>query len=237
MALDTSPAISVVIVCWNCADHLQRCLQALEAQRDRDFEVVVIDNGSTDGAAVGLADAHPALRLRVERTDSNLGFAAASNLGALLTQSEWLVMLNPDAFPRPDWLEQLRRAAALNPGCFFASRQIQAKHPQLLDGEGDIYFTSGLALRRNYNCPLDEAGPAGEVFSACAAAAMYRRTDFLEAGAFDEDYFAYHEDVDLGFRLRLRGMRCVLVQQAVVDHVGAASTGTRIDRVKYGQGP
>jgi GT2 family glycosyltransferase len=221
------PAVSIVIVCWNSAAYLPRCIEALESQTFSGFEVIVIDNGSTDGSTLGLIESHPGLRLRLEILRSNIGFAAANNLGARLAQGEWLVLLNSDAFPNPDWLAQLMWTASMHAGCFFASRQIQANRPALLDGEGDTYYTSGLALRRNYNRPLVEASAPHEVFSACAAAAMYPRQEFLDAGGFDEDYFAYHEDVDLGFRLRLRGRRCFLVPLAIVHHVGTASTGAR----------
>jgi GT2 family glycosyltransferase len=176
---------------------------------------------------------HRHLSLRVERLPTNTGFAAANNLGARMAGGEWLALLNPDAFPEPDWLEQLMRAASEYPGAFFASRQIQANHPALLDGDGDIYFTSGLAQRRNYNVPHYAPGPPREVFSACAAAALYPRQQFLDAGGFDEDYFAYMEDVDLGFRLRLRGLRCYLVPAAIVYHVGAGSTGPRSPFATY----
>ena len=227
MAPPHAPAISVVIACWNSGDHLPRCLAALEAQTYRDFEVILVDNASTDGSTLGLPEAHPGLRLRVETLPTNLGFAAATNRGAHLAQGSWLALLNADAFPQPDWLEQHMLVAGGNPGTFFASRQIQANRPALLDGEGDVYYTSGLALRQNYNTRHSAPGAPREVFSACAAAALYPREDFLAVGGTDEDYFAYHEDVDLGFRLRLRGLRCLLVPAAVVHHVGAASSGFR----------
>jgi GT2 family glycosyltransferase len=202
-------------------------LGALASQTCRDFEVIIIDNASTDDAPAGLIEKYPALDLRVERLESNLGFAAASNAGARLARGAWLVLLNPDAYPEPDWLEQLIKAAHSSSDSFFASRQIQADRPRLLDGEGDVYHVSGLAQRRNFNFPVFRGGQPHEVFSACAAAAMYPRQAFLDAGGFDEDYFAYHEDVDLGFRLRLRGLKCVFVPAAVVHHVGTGSTGPR----------
>lgn len=222
-----TPSVSIVIVCWNSAAYLPTCLDTLSEQTFRDFETLLVDNASTDGSTDSLDSHRCPPGLKVKHLDSNVGFAAASNMGARLASGDWLVMLNPDAFPDPDWLRQLVLAAATHPNAFFASRQIQANRPHLLDGEGDIYYASGLALRANYNKPYLAAAPPREVFSACAAAAMYPRAEFLAAGGFDEDYFAYHEDVDLGFRLRLRGLPCFLVQAAVVRHVGAASTGLR----------
>ena len=220
-------AVSVLIVSWNSAAYLPRCLDALASQDFRDFEVLIVDNASTDGSTADLVARYSGLRLRLESLGENIGFAAANNLGARLARGTWLALLNPDAFPEPAWLEQLVRASADRPDSFFASRQIQANRPMLLDGEGDVYYTSGLARRQNHNLRYSDAGPAREVFSACAAAAMYPRLEFLQAGGFDEDYFAYHEDVDLGFRLRLRGLPCFLVPTAIVHHVGAGSTGPR----------
>lgn len=128
------------------------------------------------------------------------------------------------------------RAAEQNPQYnFFTSRQLQYNRPDLLDGAGDEYHASGLAWRRYYkHTEKDHGFSQEEVFGACAAAAMYRREDFLRVGGFDEDYFSYFEDVDLGFRLRLAGGRCLYVPKAIVHHVGYASTGKISDFVIYG---
>jgi GT2 family glycosyltransferase len=231
--MSSNPIVSVILVCWNSAAYLPRCLASLSAQTYHNLEVILLDNGSTDDAMQDLQEKYPRLNLRVERLGSNLGFAAANNLGAQLAQGQWLALLNPDAFPASDWLEQLLKAAEAQPAAFFASRQIQADQPDLLDGEGDVYHVSGLAWRRNYGLPVYSMETPQEVFSACAAAALYSRSAFLTAGGFDEDYFAYHEDVDLGFRLRLHGLRCLFVPQAVVHHVGSASHGKESDFAIY----
>jgi GT2 family glycosyltransferase len=227
LAASRKALVSVVVVCWNSGPYLPKCLNALADQTFRDFEAVLVDNASTDGSIANLTSRRLGLRLKVQRLSSNVGFAAASNVGAQLASGYWLALLNPDAFPEPDWLRALVGAAKSLPNAFFASRQIQANRPSLLDGEGDVYYSSGLALRDKHNLPHFGVAPPREVFSACAAAAMYPRNEYLAAGGFDEDYFAYHEDVDLGFRLRLRGLRCFLVQAAVVHHIGTASTGRR----------
>lgn len=230
-----TPLISVVIVTWNNAAHLTQCLSALSRQTVQDFEIILVDNGSTDNGADGLDTRWTGLQLTVHRLPSNLGFAAANNIGSRLARGKWIVLLNADAFPQPDWLEQLVKAAEDNPDFnFFASRQIQADTPNLLDGTGDVYHASGLAWRQHYNRPVRYYGlHSGEVFGACAAAAMYRREDFLEVGGFDESYFSYYEDVDLSFRLRLAGGRCLYVSDAVVHHVGSASTGKTSDFTYY----
>lgn len=230
-----TPLISVVIVTWNNAAHLAQCLSALSRQTVQGFEIILVDNGSADNGADGLDTRWTGLQLTVHRLPSNLGFAAANNIGSRLARGKWIVLLNADAFPQPDWLEQLVKAAEDNPDFnFFASRQIQADTPNLLDGTGDVYHASGLAWRQHYNRPVRYYGlHSGEVFGACAAAAMYRREDFLEVGGFDESYFSYYEDVDLSFRLRLAGGRCLYVSDAVVHHVGSASTGKTSDFTYY----
>jgi len=227
------PAVSIVIVCYNSAAYLPRCLEALAAQTFKDFEIIVIDNASPEGELGPLQDTWPHLSIRCERLDTNVGFAAANNLGARMAKAPWLALLNPDAFPEPQWLEELRLATQAHPDAFFATRQIQAGHPRLLDGDGDVYYVGGLAQRRNFNVPYYPPGPPHEVFSACAAAALYPREQFLEAGGFDEDYFAYHEDVDLGFRLRLRGLHCFLIPSAVVYHLGGSSSSRRSPLATY----
>ena len=226
-----TPLISIIVVSWNSKLYLSHCLSSLLRQTIQDFEVILVDNGSTDNSLDSVKSQWCDLHLVVERLNENLGFAVANNIGARLARGKYLALLNADAFPEPDWLEQLLKAAENNPQfTFFASRQIQANTPELLDGTGDAYHVSGLAWRQNYNRPAAENGTQpGEVFSACAAAALYSRDDFLKVGGFDEDYFSYFEDVDLSFRLRLTGGRCLYVPQAVVYHVGSASTGNDSD--------
>jgi GT2 family glycosyltransferase len=210
---------------------LPYCLFNLSTQTYRNFEVILIDNGSTDESTMGLIEKYPNISIQVERFETNQGFAVANNYGARLARGKWLALLNADAFPNPDWLEQLLNAAEDNPEySFFASRQLQANKPELLDGAGDAYHVSGLAWQRYRNYPADQFGlKSEEVFGACAAAAIYSRETFLQVGGFDEDFFSYHEDVDLSFRLRLQGFHCLYVPQAKVAHVGSASTGVRSD--------
>lgn len=227
--------VSIVIVAWNSAAHLPVCLAALLKQTMRDFEIIVVDNGSTDGSLYVIESRPADVPICIKRLPANRGFAVANNIGVQLARGEWIVLLNADAYPEPDWLENLLKATEQNPQFnFFSSRQIQYNDPHLLDGAGDEYHVSGLAWRRYYNHIQSEYGlQQEEIFGACAAAAMYRRENFLRVGGFDEDYFSYFEDVDLSFRLRLAGGRCLYVPNAVVHHVGSASTGKLSDFVVY----
>lgn len=231
------PSATIIIVVWNSGGHLEQCRSALLKQTRRDFEIVLVDNGSTDGSLDGIEDRWKDFPLVVERLGGNKGFSVGNNIGMRLARGKWIVLLNADAYPEPDWLAGLIRAAEVNPGYIaFSSRQLQYDSPNFLDGAGDAYHISGLAWRNHYNLPADQYGlEAKEIFSPCAAAAMYLREEFLNAGGFDEDYFSYFEDIDLGFRLRLNGGKCLYVPDAVVRHVGSASTGRRSDfSVYYG---
>jgi len=218
---------AVIIVNWNSWALLARCLQALAAQTYRDFSVTIIDNASREAMPDNLLADYPEARL--VRNPRNLGFAAANNLAVreYTGDSEWLALLNPDAFPQPDWLAQLMRATGAHPDCaVFASRQLDATDPARLDGDGDIYHISGRAWRAGRARKAPRHSPAAcPVFSPCAAAGLYRRSAYNEAGGFDEDFFCYFEDVDLGFRLQLLGHRCLLIPGAVVHHLGSATTG------------
>jgi GT2 family glycosyltransferase len=226
-----APRVRIVIVNYNGGAYLGRSVAAALAQDFADFELVVVDNGSTDSSL----DAMPAdPRLAVRRMGKNLGFAAANNRAAADAAGEFLATLNPDAFPEPGWLAALMRAAARHPGtAMFGSTQLSDRDPSRLDGAGDAYFALGQPWRGGHGRPAGELPGEGETFSPCAAAALYALDAFRAAGGFDERFFCYCEDVDLGFRLRLAGGRCIQVPDAVVRHVGGSGAGRASDFARY----
>lgn len=226
--------VAVLVVNWNSGDLLRQCLQSLEAQRRRPDHIVVVDNASGDDS---LARAGDLLRgVEVIRLDRNAGFAVANNVAAKAAcRFDALALLNPDAFADPGWLEALVAAADREPEvAAFASQMRLVDSPKILDGAGDSYHVSGRAWRNGHRVSSD-VWPAEdvEVFAPCAAAALYRRGLFEEIGGFDEQFFCYFEDVDLGFRLRLRGYRCLYVHTAIVRHVSSALSGYRSDFAVY----
>lgn len=218
--------VAAIVVCWNSGPYIERCLEAIQAQTVPFRRVILIDNGSEDSAVYTTLGVR--LGIEVLHMERNLGFAAANNLGVAHAQDcEYVALVNPDAFLEPDWLEQmLIGARRYGSAASFASILYMDHDPRLLDGAGDIYHVSGLAWRAEHGRDARYAPTVDcEVFSACAAAAMYRRSSFLAVGGFDERFFCYVEDVDLGFRLLLEGFSCVLVHAARARHVGGASSG------------
>ena len=220
------PKVTVVIVNWNGERFLDRCLAALMAQTIKPHEIILVDNASTDGS-LDVVRRYPVVQLMLP--DANTGFAGGNNLAieASSVESEWIALLNPDAYAEPRWLETLLLAVKSHPEFdVFGSKLVNAANPALLDGAGDAYHISGLVWRMDHGAVAPPSGERErEVFSPCAAAALYRRSTVRELGGFDADYFCYVEDVDLGFRLRLSGSRCLYVPQSVAHHVGSGTTG------------
>lgn len=218
--------VTVVVVNWNSGALLQKCLHKLSRQTVIPERVLIVDNASADRSA-GCITAFPGAALL--QMTANLGFAAGNNRALAACDTEFVALLNPDAFPEPDWLERLLAAAQANPDvAAFGCRQLSESSPEILDGIGDRYHMSGLVWRERHGLRQSTKDLAPrEIFSPCAAAALYRRRALAEAGGFDEDFFCYVEDVDLGFRLRLAGHKAMYVPDAVVRHVGSAATGGR----------
>ena len=217
------PEASVVIVTWHGLHHLRRCLPALHDQTGVAFETIVVDNGSTDGSADWIAATYPQVVL--ERLDSNHGFAAANNIGFGLTRADLVATLNNDAVPDPDWLQTLVQAAREYPEAgSFGSRIVLDQDPNIIDSAGVVTDVLGIAWDR-HNAESVGSDEAGEVFGACAGAALYRKALLDETGGFDPAFFAYLEDVDLAWRARWQGWTARYVPEARVVHAHSA-TGT-----------
>ena len=229
---------AVIIVTWNSSLLIEQVLAALEQQTIEPSRILIIDNCSDD--ADTLKDiveqfSHCELIL----LPNNIGFAAANNLGIeRCSNMEFVALLNPDAFPKPNWLAALLNAAAMHPeAAAFASRLLNNADPDILDGAGDFLTIGGRPGRRGHGAKAKSLFTRGEtVFGPCAAAALYRLDPVRTVGGFDERFFCYVEDVDLAFRLLLCGYESRYVPEAVALHVGSATTGRRSDfSVYYGQ--
>ncbi|MCP2669691.1 glycosyltransferase family 2 protein [Maricaulaceae bacterium EIL42A08] len=224
-------SVAVLIVAYKSRDTIGDVIASLQAQTCRPARVRVLENGSPDAERVD-PSALPDWVELVE-SDVNLGFAAGNNALAKDVEEDWLLFLNPDAFAQPDWIEQLMAATRRYPeASMFGSTQLAHGAPGVLDGVGDVYHATGLPYRAGYGVTM-EPPAEGECFAPCGAAALYRRSLFERLGGFDEDYFCYVEDVDLAYRARLSGEICIQVREAVVSHMGYASSGRRSEFATY----
>ena len=234
-----TPSASILIVNFNSGSHLETCIESLKEQTFENFEVILLDNASSDDslekAKVAIGDD---VRFQLIEETCNLGFARGNNQAAEHARADWIITLNPDAFPDPDWLANLLAATdAHQQIVHFGSMQYIASEPGLLDGAGDRYFAAGIPWRERSSGRIDSARAKGqdsfETFAACAAAAMYRTDIFRAIGGFDERFFCFVEDIDLGFRLRLVGHPCAQVINASVAHVGGGAGGGESDFARF----
>lgn len=223
------PRVSVIIPSWNGADLLEVALASLREQNFRDYETIVVDNGSTDGT-VEMLDARFG-EVRQIRLPENRGFAPAVNDGIRAARGEIIVLLNNDVRVEPAWLGAL--VAALDAHAeagSVASRMLDAKRPGIIDAAGDTMALMAWNVGRGE--PDDARFAAGRyVLSACAGAGAYRRVMLDRIGLLDERYFAWFEDVDLGVRAQLAGWKCWYEPAAVVHHLGSA-TAERMSTTK-----
>ena len=221
---------------WNGKKFLPPCLNSLNKQTQKGFEILLVDNGSTDGSVEFVTENFP--HVKVIRLKENLGFCRAGNIGILLAKGEYVALLNNDTEVDPHWLEELVKALDRHPEVgFCASKMVLYDTPHLIDSAGDAYSIAGsarkighldFALKEKYRRPRF-------VFGACAGAAIYRRSMLEDIGLFDEDFFIIQEDVDLSFRAQLKGYKCLYVPTALVYHRLSATLKTySTEYVYYG---
>ena len=218
-----APRVTVVIPNWNGMRHLSECLSALSAQSTSDFEVLLVDNASSDGSVVWAREHHPEVRV-LQRPD-NGGFAVAVNAGIQAARSEYVALLNNDTAVDAGWLGALVVALDDHRAYdFAASKMILYYEPERLNAAGDVYVLGRLAGRnRGLGAPVSRYGSMQRVLGACAGAALYRRSLFREVGLFDEDFFLMSEDTDFNLRCLIAGKRCLYVPAARVRHKFRAS--------------
>jgi GT2 family glycosyltransferase len=226
---EARPAFSVVVPTFNGASFLPSCLDSLRRQTLPDFEVVVVDDGSTDGSVDLVEQSYPEVKLVALGVNS--GFAAAANRGLAAARGEIIALLNNDVEADERWLGELQAAAQIHPEYdFFASKILLFDRRDTLHSAGDYYTLAGVPGNRGvWQKDEGQFDRVEEVFGACGGAAAYRRA-FLEAlrrgeQVFDESLFMYCEDVDLNLRARLRGFRCLFVPGARVYHRLSATGG------------
>ncbi len=215
------PETSVIITNWNGKQWLSTCLDALNRQTYRDFELIFVDDGSTDGSAAWVAENYPQARLIKQRP--HVGFAAANNIGIRAARGEYIVTLNNDTRPDENFLRELVAGLTAPDVGMVAAQMRLWDSPETLDSAGIAVDWAGFGWNCGWGQAVSAWNEPGEVFGPCAGAALYRRAMLDEIGLFDEDFYAYYEDVDLAWRARRAGRRCRYAPAAWVLHKHSAT--------------
>lgn len=221
--------VTVIIPNYNGLQFMAPCLEALKRQTCQDFELLIVDNGSTDGSVQWLQKRQlPAIFL-----DTNTGFSGAVNTGIRAAATPYVILLNNDTEAEPGYVAALLQAIEASPAIFSVSpMMIQLHNRTLIDDAGDMYSLLGWAYQRGVGQEVRRYRRPCHIFSACAGAAIYRREIFAEIGLFDEMHFAYLEDIDVGYRAKIAGYYNWYCPQAVVAHVGSGTSGSKYNSFK-----
>lgn len=221
--------VTIVIPNYNGLKFMEPCMAALDKQLCRDFELLVVDNGSTDGSVEWLKEhGLPSIFL-----ETNTGFSGAVNVGIKAAKTPYVILLNNDTEAEPEYVGELLKAIESSPKIFSVSpKMIQLYHKELMDDGGDMYSIMGWAYQRGVGQEIERYDRPCHIFSACAGAAIYRREVFEEIGYFDEMHFAYLEDIDVGYRARIAGYDNIYCPAALVWHVGSGTSGSKYNSFK-----
>jgi GT2 family glycosyltransferase len=221
---------TVVIPNYNGRNYLQDCLTSL-LEGSEVPAIIVVDNGSADESAAMVKERFPMVKLIA--LPENRGFSAAVNIGIHETGTEYVFLLNNDTVVLKDTIEELEAAMERHPKAFsVAAKMLQMKNPELIDSAGDFYCALGWAFARGKDRKTEAFSKETSVFSACAGAALYRKAVFEKIGDFDENHFAYLEDLDIGYRARIFGYQNWYAPKAKVYHVGSGTSGSRYNQFK-----
>jgi len=223
--------VTIIIPNYNGKHFMEPCLASLNEQTCRDFKILIVDNASTDGSLEYMEQTYP--DIEVLALDSNYGFSRAVNEGIRHADTPYVILLNNDTTVDSRYVEEMIRAIEVSDRIFsVSSKMIQMYHPDLIDSAGDLYTLMGWGVCRGAGRPVSNYTEDDTVFTACAGAAIYRRSVFDEIGFFDESHFAYLEDIDVGYRAMIYGYKNRFCASALVYHVGSGTSGSRYNLFK-----
>lgn len=224
--MNPQPLLSVIIPNWNGKHFLTECIDSLKEQTFRDFEIILVDNGSTDGSAE-FAEERYGEFIRVLRNKENLGFAGGNNIGIQAARGEYIVLLNNDTWADPHWLEELFKATQFDPPIgMWASKIYSYYKRNQIEAVGELIYWDGLSRARGqFEQDRGQYKTMEEIFFPPGCGAMYRKGIFDEIGLFDEDFFAYADDAEVGIRARLAGWKCLYVPRAIIYHKNSGTGG------------
>jgi GT2 family glycosyltransferase len=226
--------VSVIIPNWNGRNFIEGCLVSLRGQTFQDLEIIMIDNGSSDGSIELVKGSFP--EVKVISLTYNKGFSGAVNEGIKKAKGEFIALLNNDTIADSRWIEELVKEIDSSKAIGCCASRILRSIGTGIDTAGDTYTRYGVAIKRGYDAETKRFLQKELVFGACGGAALYRRSMLEEIGSFDEDFFCVYEDVDMSFRAQLLGFKCLYVPTAIVSHYVGGTAGTKNDfTLYYGQ--
>ena len=222
--MEELPLISVIVLNWNGRSFLEECLRCLKSQTYRSLEIIVVDNGSTDGSVDDVKEKFP--DVNVVLNGRNLGYGGGNNVGSAVSRGSYLMILNNDTRPDSRCVGELMRSIEKDDRYgSAASKIILDDGRDRVDAAGIVVYRDGLSIGRGRLERSDHYDDEAEVFFASGCACLLRRQMLEDIGLYDEDFFAYAEDTDLGWRARLAGWKCIYNPRAVVYHQHSASAG------------
>lgn len=223
--------VSVIIPNFNGIAFLDGVLSSLERQTLKNYEVILVDNGSSDGSCSFVAANYPWVHI-IELPD-NFGFCRAVNEGIHAARAPYVLLLNNDTEAEEHFLEEMVAAIRRHKRAFScASKMVQYHDREKLDDAGNYYCALGWSYARGKGRDILSYEKEEKIFAACAGAAIYRKKIFEKIGYFDEEHFAYLEDTDVGYRARIYGFQNWYAPKAVVYHVGSGTSGSRYNQFK-----
>ncbi|GFI08188.1 N-acetylglucosaminyl-diphospho-decaprenol L-rhamnosyltransferase [Lachnospiraceae bacterium] len=222
--------VSVVVPNYNGIAFVERCFKALIKDAPK-AELLLVDNGSTDGSRELTARRFP--QIRIIALKENYGFCRAANEGMKAASSPYVILLNNDTEVLPGFTKALVSALQLEPRAFSAgAKMIQLHHPEKIDDAGNFYCALGWAFARGKDKSVEYYEEPDEIFAACGGAVIYRKAVLERIGYLDESHFAYLEDIDLGWRAKIAGWKNIYAPEAKVLHVGSGTSGSRYNEFK-----
>lgn len=222
---------TVVIPNYNGIKYIEACLNSLYTGSVQDFDLIVVDNASSDGSYELIRDQFP--KATLIRNEKNEGFSVAVNQGIEQSKTPYVILLNNDTEVAHDFIKELETVMDADESVFSASAKMIALHDQTkIDDAGDFYCALGWAFALGKGKQPQQFGKNYDIFAACAGAAIYRRSCFEKVGLFDSNHFAYFEDIDIGYRANLYGYRNCFAAKSIVYHAGSATSGSRYNTFK-----
>lgn len=222
--------IDIVIPNYNGNNILKECIRSLYNQTYFNFRIIIIDNNSVDSDYLWLNNYKNVL---FKKLDNNYGFDKAVNEGIKLSNSEYIVLLNNDTVATKDWLEILVNVIKTDEKIFsVSSKMIRYDNKNIIDDAGDGYNLLGWGYKIGDGKSITKYSKNREIFSSCAGAAIYRRSILDEIGYFDEEFFAYMEDIDISYRAKIYGYKNIYCADAKIYHIGSATSGSRYNSFK-----